>query len=227
MHAVQPGSAHVASNPQQLEFTSFWRTFVLLILLVALPSAGLSGFGVLAIVNERASVEKRLELIWSGKLQTVGDELLARLRTANIVATEAGLEVRANDGALLSDGSFRTQGETVVAEDARVRAAVNSVSPVLAAVSERPVFFTVSTVQGPVLLTARRDGDSVKGARIPLDRLSPSVTSLAEKHLNNEPVKFELQPVKQDEGDGQGGLVSPKSWPRRRTRWARGRSRCR
>ena len=34
--------------------------FALLILLVVLPSAGLSGFGVVAIINERAAVEKRL-----------------------------------------------------------------------------------------------------------------------------------------------------------------------
>ena len=41
-----------------LQLLSFRRTFAWLILLVAVPSAGLSGFGVLAIINERAAVEK-------------------------------------------------------------------------------------------------------------------------------------------------------------------------
>jgi len=43
-----------------MELLSFRRTFALLILLVVVPSAALSGFGVLAIINERAAVEKRL-----------------------------------------------------------------------------------------------------------------------------------------------------------------------
>ena len=47
---------------------SFRRIFALLVLLVVLPSAGLSGFGVVAIVNERAAVEQRLERAWQGRL---------------------------------------------------------------------------------------------------------------------------------------------------------------
>ena len=42
------------------ELLSFRRTFALLIVLVVLPSAGLSDFGVLAIINERAAVEDEI-----------------------------------------------------------------------------------------------------------------------------------------------------------------------
>ncbi len=54
------------SRPSTPIVLSFRRTFALLILLVVLPSAGLSGFGVVAIINERAAVEKRLEAAWHG-----------------------------------------------------------------------------------------------------------------------------------------------------------------
>lgn len=59
------------ANSQTVEFLSFRRTFTMLILLVVLPSAGLSGFGVVAIINERAAVEKRLESTWNGRLEAV------------------------------------------------------------------------------------------------------------------------------------------------------------
>ncbi len=62
---------------------SFRRTFALLIVLVVLPSAGLSGFGVVAIINERAAVEKRLEATWQGTLEALAEELPATLRSAH------------------------------------------------------------------------------------------------------------------------------------------------
>ncbi len=67
------------SSPPGLEFTSFWRTFAWLMLLVVLPSAGLSGFGVLAIINERAAVEKRLESAWGGRLERLSQRLVEAL----------------------------------------------------------------------------------------------------------------------------------------------------
>jgi len=67
------------SSPPGLEFASFWRTFAWLMLLVVLPSAGLSGFGVLAIINERAAVEKRLEAAWGGRLERLEQRLLEAL----------------------------------------------------------------------------------------------------------------------------------------------------
>jgi len=73
-----------------LKLLSFRRTFALLLLLIVLPSAALSGFGVLAIVNERAAVEKRLEAAWGGKLETLGKRLEAQLRAGEVRKTAAG-----------------------------------------------------------------------------------------------------------------------------------------
>src|SRR4051812_12000921 len=56
---------------------SFRRNFLLLLLSVVLPSAALSGFGVLAIKNERAAVEKNLEAAYGTQLSR-REEAVAR-----------------------------------------------------------------------------------------------------------------------------------------------------
>jgi len=58
---------------------SFRRNFLLLMLTVALPSAGLSGFGVLAIKNERAAMEKNLEVAYEGQLSRLEQALARRI----------------------------------------------------------------------------------------------------------------------------------------------------
>src|SRR3954470_19869633 len=91
-------------TPQTLELTSFRRTFALLILLVVLPSAGLSGFGVVAIINQRAAVEKSLEAAWSGRLFEVPGKLGEALDAAVI---DRGQRVRViADGRELTDVGF-------------------------------------------------------------------------------------------------------------------------
>src|SRR5260370_7586972 len=73
-----------------MELLSFRRTFALLILLVVLPSAALSGFGVLAIVNERAAVEKRIEAAWAEKLDSLSRRLEAQLRSGQVPPSPSG-----------------------------------------------------------------------------------------------------------------------------------------
>ena len=78
------------------ELLSFRRTFALVILLVVLPSAGLSGFGVLAIINERAAVEKRLAVTWGRRLEAVAEGLRVALAEAEVVPLQSALSVRAH-----------------------------------------------------------------------------------------------------------------------------------
>ena len=77
------------AGPPSVELLSFRRTFTRLILLVVLPSAGLLGFGIVGIVNERAAVEKRIELLWSGRLGTAQTQLAAAFSEAQMRAMEA------------------------------------------------------------------------------------------------------------------------------------------
>lgn len=141
------------SSPETVEFLSFRRTFTLLILLVVLPSAGLSGFGVVAIVNERAAVEKRLETAWGARLAAAQAELAASLAAATPVAEEGGLSLTLN-GKRLTDVGFSVNGQ-VSSPDAKLVATVQGLGPELAQLPERPVFFSVAGPQ-TVLLAAMR-----------------------------------------------------------------------
>src|SRR3954451_18872964 len=91
---------------QALELTSFRRTFALLVLLVVLPSAGLSGFGVVAIINERAAVEQRLERAWQPRLDQLSVDLSQALDKARLEPAGNGLKVVAPDGTALASTPF-------------------------------------------------------------------------------------------------------------------------
>src|SRR3982751_1529567 len=69
------------------ELIEFRRAFVWLLCGMLLPSVALVAFGVVAVANERAAVERRLALEYDARLRTVSLELLARLdRAADAVA---------------------------------------------------------------------------------------------------------------------------------------------
>jgi signal transduction histidine kinase len=58
---------------------SFKRNFLRLLFTVVLPSAALSGFGVLAIKNERAAMEKNLEVGYAAQLNRLEQALAQRI----------------------------------------------------------------------------------------------------------------------------------------------------
>lgn len=88
------------------ELASFRRTFVLFVTLVVIPSAGLSGFGIVAIKNERAAVEKSLELNFAGTFDTLEQRLARRLEGA--LAAVAPPPVR-GDGQAWASGLHRRE----------------------------------------------------------------------------------------------------------------------
>src|SRR5690242_114056 len=92
--------------PASARLLSFRRAFALLLLLVVLPSVGLSGFGIVAIVNERAAVEKRLAATWGARLEAMVERLNEALRGARVESSPAGLRV-VSQGLDLTGTSFR------------------------------------------------------------------------------------------------------------------------
>lgn len=186
-----PPSA-VSASPIR-EILSFRRTFTLLILLVVVPSAGLSGFGIVAILNERAAVEKRLERAWMGKLDVLADRVRDSLHEAQYVPVEAGLEVTAPGGRRLSEASFLVADGKVETEDAEVRAALPPILAQLQGLPQGPTLFTVAGVQGPLVLATRRDGDGLRGARLSPEALDALVRERGERMLSgDEGVRFAL-----------------------------------
>src|SRR3954463_10632540 len=73
------------------ELIEFRRAFVWLLCGMLLPSVALVAFGVVAVANERAAVERRLAEEYEARLRVVSLDLLARLdRAANAVAAGPG-----------------------------------------------------------------------------------------------------------------------------------------
>ncbi len=199
----------MARRPQS-DLVAFRRAFSLLILLVVVPSAGLSGFGVVAIINERAAVEKRLEVAWTGRMAEVTRRFAQALERAQLADTERGLVVFGPSGELLSDGGFTVSpaGDERRAEDPALAQALSLIDAELREVGREPAVFSTSTSQGASLLLARRDGDVVRGARLSVEALERLVNGLAREVVpSTEPVRFELLPVKRETPEGLVGKL--------------------
>src|SRR2546421_2531015 len=65
--------------PDTSELIEFRRAFVWLLCGMLLPSVALVAFGVVAVANERAAVERRLAEEYQSRLQSLQRELMARL----------------------------------------------------------------------------------------------------------------------------------------------------
>lgn len=189
------------TTPQTAEFLSFRRTFTLLILLVVLPSAGLSGFGVVAIINERAAVEKRLTATWSGRLTTVWADVKARLDTVEVVS-ESPLQVTSSEIALI-ESTFDVDDGGVIAQDGTLEPVVKILLPQFSVVPQKPVVFSASTPQGVFLLIARRTNGSVHGGFVSQGAIERLVREVGAPLLaGGEPAQLALLPVKPVPAEG-------------------------
>jgi signal transduction histidine kinase len=186
---------------------SFRRTFALLILLVVLPSAGLSGFGVVAIINERAAVEKRLEAAWKGTLEALAEELPRELRSASLVEQDSGPTLITRSGRVLSESGFRVDAEGVHTDDAQLTAALAAVRPEAANLPEELTAFSLPVGGRATLVATERRGSVVRGARLSPQAVEALLAERAERQvIPGEPVRFALLPVPRELGDGS--LVS-------------------
>ncbi len=149
-----------------IELLSFRRTFALLIVLVAVPSAGLSGLGVVAILNERAAVEKRLSGLWSDRLEVLGQRFRQALDASSVVASDDGVRVTAPSGLELAGDGFRLQQDTVESRNPDLAAALTPLRSQLAFLPQRPSFLSVAGPTGPMLIVALRSKGEVVGARL-------------------------------------------------------------
>ncbi len=195
-------------TPETIEFLSFRRTFTLLIALVVVPSAGLSGFGVVAIINERAAVEKRLEAAWRGRLEAVHTALHSVLNAAQHQRTEDGLDVTVAE-TKLTLAPFRSEGGRVTTEDRHLRQTLEAVPQLLASVPAERTSFSVAGPGGTWLLTALREGGTVLGASLAPDKLGQLVAKAGDAVTPpGEKVAFELAPVKKDLPQGVAGRLA-------------------
>lgn len=184
---------------ESIELLSFRRTFTLLIVLVVLPSAGLTGMGVVAIVNERAAVEKRLEDAWRGRLAAVETGLTRAFAGAHLETDGARpfLEVA---GHRVHGEPFRLAGGQVLTGEPHVTALLGPHVARLQAVREQPVVLSVDSGHLAVLVAAVQRSDETRGLVLSKAELTPLIEALARgilppgehAHVALEAVKREL-----------------------------------
>jgi two-component system phosphate regulon sensor histidine kinase PhoR len=192
---------------------NFRRTFALLIVLVVVPSAGLSGFGVVAIINERAAVEKRLESAWRGTLESLASELPKALASAHLEEEADTLRLVMPDGRVVSepDGTFQVQDGRVHTSDPQLSEAVTAVLPETGALPTEPTVFTLTAGGRAVMVAAERKDDVVRGVRLSVRALESLLAEQVDpRAVSGEPVRFTLQPVPREVNEGglMGRLVS-------------------
>lgn len=186
------------AGPANVELLSFRRAFTLLILLVVLPSAGLSGFGVVAIINERAVVEKRIESLWIGRVNAASRQLIETLNSARVVGRDPVLVLESN-GVLLTDTGFRVTDGVVETSDPHIETAVRALGKELVGLPTRPVVFSVTSPQGTFLLTALREGDHVSGAQVSAQAVEKILGGIgASVTPSGEEARYALVPVKRE-----------------------------
>lgn len=82
----------MAVSRQADELFDFKRIFLLMLGLVILPTILLSGFGILAIRNERAALEKRLQDTYLERVERIEKELLKEVQAQKMLPEEPGLQ---------------------------------------------------------------------------------------------------------------------------------------
>ncbi|RKH17201.1 two-component sensor histidine kinase [Corallococcus praedator] len=189
---------------------SFRRTFALLILLVVLPSAGLSGFGVVAIINERAAVEKRLEAAWRGTLADLSAEVPRALNSGRLEEVGGGrLAFLLSDDQELSDpeGTFHVENGLVRTKDPQLAESLAALVPEAASLPTVPTVFSLAPGNRAVMVAAERKGTTVQGVRLSAVALDSLLSDKAQGRATSEPVRFTLLPVPRDTSS-EGGLVN-------------------
>jgi len=183
-------------NPSY-DLLSFRRTFALLMVLVALPSAGLSGLGVVAILNERAAVEHRMAAVWHSRLDLLATRFRQALEACSVTpGPDGSVEVRTPSGRSLAEESFQVHGDAVLAPTAGLAAALTPLRSQLAFLPSRPSFLSVPGPERPYLIVAERIADGAAGARLDETQLDGLLDDTGRDLLGkDEAVHFALAPA--------------------------------
>jgi signal transduction histidine kinase len=188
-----------------IELLSFRRTFALLMVLVAVPSAGLTGLGVVAILNERAAVEKRLASVWQDRLDTLATRFRQALEASTVTRVNGGVQVTAPSGLALTGPGFRLSRDVLESPDTDLIAALTPLRSQLSFLPERRSFLSLAGPAGPVLIVAVRTPEGVLGAELSRAALEQLLAETGQDLRGKaEGVRFELAPVQQP---AQPGLV--------------------
>ena len=171
---------------QTSELVEFRRAFVWLLCGMLLPSVALVAFGVVAVANERAAVERRLSEEYDARLRLLSLDVLARLdRAAGALA--AGME-----DPLIASTRPLTSPPAELADAARRASTLPIGGHVFANVegdNERRAYALVRTV--------RNVGEQTLLAQFDLPAIASAVPHLAEARFPRERATFRLVPPRE------------------------------
>ncbi len=185
-------------------FLSFRRTFTLLILLIVVPSAGLSVFGVMAIVNEQAAVEKRMERAWSLHLQQASLGLLAAWTELQTRLLPEGLEVHWQE-LDLGRSPFRAHDGRIVSADQRQADAIATALPGLGDLSTSPIVFSVADPDGAAFIAAVKRGSDVYGCRLEVAQIDRIIARRRASSEESAQAEVRVSPTRRE---GRVGMLS-------------------
>lgn len=171
---------------QTSELVEFRRAFVWLLCGMLLPSVALVAFGVVAVANERAAVERRLTEEYDARLRLLSLDVLARLDRA-AAAVAAGAE----DPLIASTRPVRNP-PAELADAARRAANLPIGGHVFANAgedNERHAYALVRTV--------RKVGEETLIAQFDLAAIAGAVPHLAEARFPRERATFRLVPPRE------------------------------
>jgi signal transduction histidine kinase len=183
------------------ELIDFRRAFVWLLCGMLLPSVALIAFGVVAVVNERVAVERRLETEYGARLQTLDADVQRRLEAAADAAAAEALARTASSplaGATPLPGDPLLAGSVppaALAADTGLADAIRRAQALPAgghllvasdAVGDRRVFVLVR-VAGPA-------DAGIQAAQLDLVALAAEVPRLAAARFPRESAAFRLLP---------------------------------
>lgn len=192
-----------------VELVSFRQNFFLLLFFVALPSAALSGFGILAIKNERAYVEKSLEAAYGGALSRLEAAIANRL-DATLQSVPALFEGRREPAASL--GMLGERDPLVLHPrlvDAQLQLAAGEV-PFPEALRGRALSNRIGSVEelrvGRELFAVARVEAGWVVYEVDLPQLERSVVpGLAQSLMPGDAVRLTLEPLEEE-------VVPPSGW---------------
>jgi signal transduction histidine kinase len=189
------------------ELIDFRRAFLWLLCGMLLPSVALVAFGVVAVANERAAVERRLENEYSARLEILQTDLDTRLQAAADSAARSLVPARARpaspegdpdrftergktDPLVVSVTTAEARGDPAVLEAARRAAALPPGSHLFLSSDsggERKVYAIVHVVPDP-----QTASDGVVAAQIDLLAVAAEVPRLAAARFPRERAAFRM-----------------------------------
>jgi signal transduction histidine kinase len=189
------------------EVVALRRFIALFIALVVVPVLGLVGFGVLAISNERAAVEKRFADEYAGRLRALAEHLAARIADTTARLEQAGIDGHEGDPLVrftlrLDEAGLATRPAMEPALAPALGATLRSVEP---SSDGSATLVPVNRGVARGLYAVRRSATGLEGLAFSEAALADTVEAEGARRFPSARARFALEPPREHVG-GAGAV---------------------